>query len=329
MKLQIESPLIRTVRESQPHRIPENLILKILIFGCVVMVALTVQTALILPFLAKDLLALMKEMYSGGGTPDINAFTERLTAIAGNSKYVIPSLFATIGTTLTVLLWCRFGEGRKLRTLGFVKEHAFPQYLIGLLAGFVTFSAIVGVAVVFGGVEFTGFKGQFTLPLLLTFVGFLLQGMSEEVVCRGFMMTSTLRHHNIWWAIGVNSVVFAVMHSFNNGLSLFALLNLILSGVTFSLYMLRTGSIWGACAFHSIWNFVQGNFYGLPVSGISAGDTVFSFGFKGSALVNGGDFGLEAGIAATIVLSIWIVCLLFVPNPFAKKQPAPAAEQQA
>ena len=56
---------------------------------------------------------------------------------------------------------------------------------------------------------------------------------------------------------------------------------------------------------------------------------VFSFGFKGSALVNGGDFGLEAGIAATIVLSIWIVCLLFVPNPFAKKQPAPAAEQQA
>lgn len=108
------------------------------------------------------------------------------------------------------------------------------------------------------------------------------------------------------------------MHAFNNGFTLLAAVNLILCGVLFSVYALRTGNLWGACAFHSIWNFAQGNFYGLPVSGIDSGDTIFSMQLAGSKLANGGDFGLEASLATTIVMALWIAVLLFVPNPFAK-----------
>ena len=65
--------------------------------------------------------------------------------------------------------------------------------------------------------------------------------------------------------------------------------------------------------------FAQGNFYGLPVSGIDVGDTVFSMSLKGSDLVSGGAFGLEASIGTTIVMLLWIAGLLFLPAPFRRK----------
>ena len=100
----------------------------------------------------------------------------------------------------------------------------------------------------------------------------------------------------------------------NNGISLLAIINLTLCGIMFSLYMLRTDNLWGACAIHSIWNFVQGNFFGLPVSGIDSGDSVFRFSLiEGSDLANGGAFGLEGGLPCTIVLTAVILVLLFVP----------------
>jgi hypothetical protein len=87
-----------------------------------------------------------------------------------------------------------------------------------------------------------------------------------------------------------------------------------------SLYMLRTNSLWGACAIHSIWNFAQGNFYGLPVSGIDSGESVFKMSLKGSDFINGGAFGLEAGLPTTIVMTVSICILLFVPIPILDKK---------
>lgn len=63
--------------------------------------------------------------------------------------------------------------------------------------------------------------------------------------------------------IVVNSIVFALLHMANTGISLLALLNLFLFGVFMSVYMVRRGNLWGACAIHAVWNFVQGNVFGL------------------------------------------------------------------
>lgn len=136
-------------------------------------------------------------------------------------------------------------------------------------------------------------------------------------MCRGYLMTTVLRHQNVWWAVAVNSVVFGILHGGNAGFSLLAFINLVLYAVMISFYMLRTDNLWGACAIHSIWNFVQGNFYGLPVSGIDSGETIFSMSLQGSALANGGTFGLEASLPTTIVMTAAIALLLFVPG---KKQ---------
>lgn len=109
-------------------------------------------------------------------------------------------------------------------------------------------------------------------------------------------------------AIIINSVMFSLLHLLNPGITLLAIINIILFGVFASIYVLRTNNIWGACAIHSIWNFLQGNFYGFEVSGINTNNSILSFtALENGSLINGGIFGMEGGLAVTLVLIIFIV----------------------
>jgi hypothetical protein len=97
------------------------------------------------------------------------------------------------------------------------------------------------------------------------------------------------------------------------------LINLVLFGLFASVYTLKANSIWGICAFHSIWNFAQGNIFGIPVSGLSLNASVFSFKPTDSGtLFNGGGFGLEGGLAVTIVLVVSIIITMTVKGRTSK-----------
>lgn len=328
MKLQLHPTLIRLIRSSRHHRIPENRILQILLFLMVFMLMQLAECLVMLPFLMHSIYDWCAQQIADGIPLTTNYMMEYFNSLLMEPQNLRIMLLATAAGTIFILFYCGVIEERRPRTLGFRKKHALPQYLLGLAAGFLAFSSVVGLTMLFGGLRYEGYVGAFSTNLLVLLLGFLLQGMSEEVLCRGFIMSSALRHHNIWWAVGVNSVLFGLMHCMNKGFSLFALVNLILYAVMISVYVLRTDNLWGACAFHGIWNFAQGNFYGLPVSGVDVGDTVFKMSLKGSDLVNGGAFGLEGSIAATIVLVLWTVGLLFLPNPFARNKSASGQEEQ-
>jgi membrane protease YdiL (CAAX protease family) len=138
--------------------------------------------------------------------------------------------------------------------------------------------------------------------ILLFLLGYLLQGMSEEVLVRGYFMVSLGRANSIGWAVIMSSLMFAMLHIFNAGLSVLAFINLALYGLMMALYMLKHESIWGVCAIHSAWNFVQGNVFGVQVSGMPLTESVFATELTGSHWITGGDFGLEGGLAVTVVL---------------------------
>ena len=315
MKIDTDYPLIKTVREQETFRTPQNLILQSLIFLAVFITLEIAESIGMVIGIMPRLMDWAREQMAATGNLDQMEMTEKLNNMLLDPANTHIMLIATGLGTLVILLFCRVIEGRKLCTLGFFKEKAGLQYLCGLGIGFLMFSCVVGLAYIFGGLQFEG-RENFSGMLFVILIGFGIQGMSEEVTCRGYFMTTVLRHHNVWWAVGLNSLFFGLMHGANDGFSLFALFNLILYAVMISLYTLRTNSLWGSCAIHSIWNFAQGNFYGLPVSGIDSGESVFRMSLKGSALINGGDFGLEAGLPTTIVMTVCIVILLFVPMPF-------------
>ena len=119
----------------------------------------------------------------------------------------------------------------------------------------------------------------------------------------------------MWVAVFSNAVIFAALHLLNNGISVLAFINLVLFGVFASLYFIKRGSIWGIGALHSMWNLVQGNFWGLRVSGIASECSIFrSTMVEGRSIINGGAFGPEGGLGVSGVLLIGICILLRKKN---------------
>ncbi len=217
---------------------------------------------------------------------------------------LIANLFCQIFLTVTCVLYCRLFEKRKSDTLGFVKKNAAPQYLIGAGLGVGLFAAAYLICMLFGCVEITGNLGNFSIiTLIMYFVGYLIQGMAEEVFCRGYLMVSISKRYSGITAVLVSSAVFAALHLANQGITLLAMINLFLFGVFMALLMLRYNNIWLVGALHSLWNFTQGNLFGVQVSGTVNKTTVMcSTADESMALINGGSFGLEGGLAVTFVL---------------------------
>jgi len=226
---------------------------------------------------------------------------------------MIVMLFAEILLTLIVMLYCKVFERRKLSTLGFIKKGMVKQYIGGLAAGAAAFSAVYFICVITGSVKCYGIS-QNIMPLYIIgyFLGYLLQGMAEEVLCRGYLMVSLSRRYHVTLAIAASSLFFAFLHSGNSGLSLLAYINLFLFGVLASLLFLHFGNIWIAGAFHSIWNFAQGNIYGVQVSGMKVSNSILSTSYTdGMEIINGGSFGMEGGLAVSFIFIAGIMLLSY------------------
>ena len=225
-------------------------------------------------------------------------------------------LFATATMTASCLFFCLKVEKRNLVSMGFVKKNAVLEYLSGLIIGLAMLSAAVFFCIATGQLSMTeAAEPKSWGMIVLFFAAYLIQGLGEELLCRSFMMVSLSRGCKPWVCIFINSLLFAALHLFNKGISPVALVNLTLFGVFASAYTLRRGSIWGIAAIHSMWNFTQGNVFGISVSGMSQSPSVFVTGSNGGmALINGGEFGLEGGLGVTLVLAVSIAIILIVPT---------------
>lgn len=228
------------------------------------------------------------------------------------SGLILPMLFTFGIITVLSIIYCRFIEKRSLYSMGFVRENVLIDYLKGLLHGFLMFASAVFIAFVFGTIRFNGFVlGNGLLLLIGFFFGFVIQGMAEEVLVRGYFMVSVANRNSILFAVLSSSVVFALLHIFNNGITLLSIVNLILFSIFAAVYMLKKNSIWGISAVHTMWNFAQGNIFGIKVSGMDTKVSLFSFvPTQNGEIINGSLFGMEGGFAVTIVLLVSIVLIM-------------------
>lgn len=309
MDLQLVKP--ESVIKAQERQKGMNWILEILVFIAVFLVGGIAQILCMMPM--EVLLLSQNKMYQNAlEAGDVEGATVAAMQIASSDIYMVVSLVATIGMTAVTIAFCRFIQKRRMDAIGFTRQRAGKDYLIGFGMGFVLFSAAVLLCVLTGAIKVNGFSGTFSIGVFVLFtVGFMLQGMSEEVICRGYLMVSIGRRYSMWVAILSNALIFAALHLLNNGISVLAFINLVLYGIFASLYFIERGSIWGIAAFHSVWNLVQGNFWGLRVSGIVTECSVFRSTLTDNRdIINGGAFGPEGGLAVTIVLAAGIVFLL-------------------
>ena len=319
MKFRLETP--PAVYEAKNAQKGLNWALELLIFLALHIVITIAQ--LIIMFPAQIILLFTNKAYLTALKTGNMALAEiGIQEVTNSNALTIVMLFATTMTIVVTLLFCKLIQKRKMSSVGFVKKGFLKEYIIGLLVGFVIFSAAVLLCIVTGSLNITGLSSTFSVGIFLLFgLGYMIQGMSEEVLCRGYMMISIARRYPLWLAVLLNSLFFSALHLGNSGISVLALVNLTLFGVFASVYFLKRGNIWGIGAIHSIWNFAQGHFYGIKVSGIETSCSVLgSVPTEGRSLINGGAFGLEGGLAVTAVLVLGTVILLLIPAKYAKKE---------
>lgn len=288
--------------------------LEILIFIAVFLVSQLIMVLATLP--AQSIMLFSNKDYMDAvASNNLSEIMEISMQVVSSDTYIIFSLFCDIIMIAVVFLFCRFIQKRKLCTLGFCKKGLLKEYLFGALLGFLFFSAAVLGSVLTGGLKIEGISPDFSLGLFVLFLlGFMVQGMAEEILCRGYFLVSFSRRYPLYAAALANSLLFAALHLLNGGISILAFINLFLFGIFASLYFINRGNIWGIGAFHSIWNLVQGNFYGIRVSGINVQSSLFTtVSCEGKELLSGGAFGLEGSIMVTIVLCLGIV-FLYVRN---------------
>lgn len=227
------------------------------------------------------------------------------------------------GVTLPVFgllwAWLRWFERRPFYTLGFEGAGALGKYARGFLVGGLLFAASLGLSAAFGYVTVRPAGPALGLAtiggVLAILLGWLVQGASEEALTRGWLLGSLGARYRPWLGVFISSLTFAALHGLNPNLSGLALLNLFLFGLFAALYALREGGLWGVCAEHSAWNWLQGNVFGLEVSGMTrSGPILLDLRAEGPDLITGGAFGPEGGLAVTAVLVIAILALAFWPR---------------
>lgn len=318
----------RCIIEAEQSSKPRMMFVEVYKFILVLLVSSLITAAVLyIPMMAKiygsDVFTEYTRNPSDGA---LEAVYNAIAAIMAADWYMILSLFATTATIASAVFYCTRRERRPITSMGFVRRGAVSEYLAGLLAGSVAFAAAAGICLLSGSVKIIGISPVLSPAVLsLYFVAFMVQGMSEEVLCRGYFLVSVSRRYSLSAAIFVSSVLFALLHMGNSGISAVALLNLILFGIFAAVYFIKRGSIWGIAAFHSIWNFAQGNIFGISVSGSNMRSSLLLTEFSETgALLNGGGFGLEGGYAVTAVLLASILIAGFM-KPARREQGEPAA----
>ena len=232
------------------------------------------------------------------------------------SLSLLLSLFATVATVGVVLLYCLVVERRSPLSLGFSKKNAPLEYAGGLLGGLLLFSFPILLCLLTGALTLSATAPRWGL-IGLFLVGFLIQGLSEELLCRSYLMVSLSRSLPPWLCVTTNALLFSLLHLGNPNVSGLAILNIFLFGVFASLLTLRRGSIWMAAGLHSMWNFSQGNLFGIPVSGLDGLPSPLNAHMaegRWQSLVSGGSFGLEGGLFVTVALLLACGVAVLMPT---------------
>lgn len=241
---------------------------------------------------------------------------------AANSSHVflvvtgILSLIPAIG-----LGWLagKYFEKLPLSALGasFIRGW-FTSWLVGLLAGALTLSFAIVIPIVFAGLRFEVNQIQVDQILAGWAVSFAVFGVMaafEEALFRGYILQTFVRSGYGWLAIILTSTFFGAVHAGNPNASAFSIANTMIAGVWFSVAYLKTRDLWFVWGMHLMWNWMQGSFFGVEVSGLTeiASLSLLKEIDSGPRWLTGENYGIEGGIACTVALIVSTAVVHFIP----------------
>jgi CAAX protease family protein len=203
-------------------------------------------------------------------------------------------------------------ERRPFGTYGLPPQLAFGKlFWQGMLWGLVALTILMfvlrGVGVFyFGGLalhgvrvlKFAAFWGVF----------FLLVGVFEEFLMRGYTLFTLMQAFGFWPAAIALSILFGASHLTNQGEAWIGVLAAGLIGFFFCLTLRRTGNLWFAVGFHASWDWGETYLYSVPNSGTVAPGHLLSSSFHGSPWLSGGSVGPEGSVFVFVIIAgLWVL----------------------
>ena len=144
---------------------------------------------------------------------------------------------------------------------------------------------------------------------------FLLVGLTEEFMLRGYSQFTLARGMGFWPAAVLLSAIFGAVHLKNPGEAWLGALAAGVIGLFFCLTLRRTGSLWFAVGFHAAWDWGESFFYSVPDSGQVSPGHLLSSSFHGSRWVTGGSVGPEGSLFCFVVIAVmWVGFSLAYPD---------------
>lgn len=228
-----------------------------------------------------------------------------------------------IGMWLVGLLWIGLSKKDRgiLKTLWTAPEgNKISCFLLGIVIG--TGLNGVCILVAYLNKDIVLFYDAFhPLSFVIIFICVFIQSAAEEFLCRGFLyqrLRRSYKHPAV--AIFGSSLLFAILHLGNEGVTVLSIVNIVLVGILFALMVYYMDSIWCAFAVHTAWNFTQNIVFGLPNSGITVPYSVWKLDVasaRNSFAYNVG-FGIEGTVMADIVLLIACIVVFLWGRKFGK-----------
>jgi hypothetical protein len=182
---------------------------------------------------------------------------------------------------------------------------------LGLAAGLVIFSAIVGLAAAAGVYRIFDCCSTRELAMDLITIA-IMPAFMEELLFRGILFRWIEEFGGSWAALVVTSALFGLAHIFNPNATWFSSFAIAVeAGLLLGAAYMLTRSLWMPMGLHAAWNFTQGFIFDVPVSGLDQQGLVEAR-LSGPELLSGGTFGLEASLIALLMATaagVWLIVL--------------------
>lgn len=213
------------------------------------------------------------------------------------------SLSLTVIMIGIVTLYVKRAEKRPLATIGLSRERFVPRFAVGYLLGIVMMSLNGLWDVALRAPAYTGFQ-----PVALLFIPFyIIQASSEEILFRGYMLSSIMTKTGVIRAVLFTSLLFALLHVGDT--QVLVLVQLFFFGALCALLTMRTNSLWAACGLHAAWNFAFGLFFPVVYGQLATSYSMFTV--STDVPIDWGIFGSPVVLPGIALCILLIALVLF------------------